>query len=1162
MAPSDDKYTPRHDVNLWSVPGDDSPQVSVQPHPHHHSDSNYRLTSHDSEYRMMHCGRVTSDTSNSRRRQNDNVEVDMPGDHAGNELWIQGGTSFSKQRALSSQTDVRYQHRLKAGLSRDNHMDGGSCWGVSRERGEDHRHFQAKRSCSQILALIGSEPDTKKTSGEMGNVAAAEHVQMFTNVDLTSKSVHSVDTSERTNIPGPPKAVEEMTGEVEGATVEDVEQSGEVEDKLNTDSDTTRHIGDVSPLARSSVDGVELSDKTEDQHIDAAPKTDSDVVVDVIGEDSPVTGSADTDTDLPAARIYADSEQVCFDICFSPLSDWASVDGASSQPSGDEWSLDSQTHNVGQHNSGLGQDEVSVSSDVSEGKGMHLMSPSGVAESEHECAQNTHMHTISQHSNDVGRNEVVVDMDIPDSKATGQDGPSYRHLDEHGYSDIPGGMASVDRVNGDTEDVGINEPVIDCHSFDVSGGCDIVNCHTEKCQPASGNVICSSSDAVNCDSVDSEIVKCQPPESNTLSPVININQNCSIAADVGVICHKDDTNVDSPHTNADHFHTYHATTDDCHIDDTNPDSCHTGDTTSNTVNCHTVECDKTIVSQSVGSGDVVDHLMMCHDDVTLTANCCESENIVTYVPPDTATISCHPDNVINDFKGFHCSPSTLDHICQENNRVITGDTDHNNVDSVDDYIDKQQSSDKDNVDSQFDVTEGGSKHKSEMNEISGLSDDRDSEGNDVINKDNDIFPVDDDEHIFVDRETEEEDIGDKNTQDCFIDTRSRVGIFDDKCYVNDECNKDGHFGDTCKIDNSGTDKICDLGEKETDDDTKLCDDCCVEADTFGDVGDHYDSHIDRCSHFENDNIHDTDCHNESHSDNRSRHHNNDIHEESCHLDNKKTDSCLVDDGFPTNSGRMSCDSSADNIAPMEYGIKANGDKTDCVTPGNDDLVSPCPGNTEDDKILGQSPTSETMPEQTTLEGNTPDSDKRGTTSVHQHAEECESPTLGRYTDTDSMDTIDTMYSSSLDSPPGTSPQQEQRPQQQGQRPQQQGHRLPHQGHRPQQQGQRPQLQGQIPQQHGQRPQQQGQIPQQEQRPQLGQIPQLQGQTPPQVEPDWPHHQRPICLPPAMGRRVDLRAAASLPTRGLPGSTPQLAVTCKRQEGNQPHYPLSVSLLGL
>ena len=1153
---------------------------------------------------MTDYGRVTSDTSNSRTRQNDNIEVDMLGCHAGNELWSQGGTSFSKQRALNSQTDVRYQHRLKAELNGDNRMDGSSCWDVSQEKGEDHRHFQAKRSCSQILALIGSEPETKKTSGEVGNVAAAEHIHTFTNVDMTVKSVNSVDTSEKTNIPRRPKAVEEMTGEVEGVTVEDAEQSGEIEDrhaeagvKLNTDSDTTRHIRDVSPLVRSSVDGVELSDQTEDQHIDAAPKTDSDVVVDVIGEDSPVRRNADADTDLPAARINADSEQVCFDICFSPLSDWASVGSTSSQPSGDEWSLDSQTHTVGQHNSGLRQGETAVSSDISGCKGMHLMSPSGIAESEHECSQNTHTHTISQHSSDVGHNEVLVDMDFADCEAMGQDGPNHSNLDERGYSDIPGDTASVGRVSGDTENVGINEPVIDCHSLDISGGCDIVNCHTEKCQPASGNVICYRSDAVNC-----EIVKCQPPESDTLSPMINIHQHCDIAADVDLICHKDDVNVDNPHTDTDLCHTYDATTDNCHIDHTNPDNCHIGDTTSNTVNCHTPECDMTIVSQTVGNGDAANHLVKCRD---VTVNCRQSGNIITCVPPNTATISCHADNVIDDCKGFHCSPSTLDHICQENNCVITGDTDHNNVDSVDDYIENQQGSNKNNVDSQFDVTERGSKHKIEMNEISVLSGDRDSEGNHVIDRDNDIFPVDDDGHIFVDRETEDEDVGDKNTQDCFIVTRSRVGIFDDKCYVNYGCNKDGQFGDICKRDNSGSDKICDLGEKETDDDTKLCDDCCVEGDNFGDVGDHNDSHVDRCSHFEDNSILDTDCHIESHSDNHSRHHNNDIHEESCHLDNKKTDSCIVVDGFHANS----CDSSADKIAPMKYGIKTHGDKTDCFTPGNDDLVSPCPGNTEDDKILGQSPMSETMPEQTT-----PDSDKKGTTNVYQHAEEGESPTLGRCTDTDSMDTVDTMYSSSLDSPCGTSPQQQgqrppqqwqrpqqqgQRPQQQGQRPQQQGQIPQQQGQRPQQQWQRPQLQGQIPQQQGQRPQQQwqrpqlqgqrpqqqGQIPQQQgQRPQLqgqipqqqgqrpqqqgqrpqqqGQRPQLQGQRPPQVEPDWPHHQHLICLPPAMGRRVDLRAAASLPTDGLPGSTPRVAVTCKRQEGNHPHYPLSVSLLDL
>ena len=923
-----------------------------------HRDRDCRMTSH--EHRTTQNDNVISDIPNPRGQQNDRDKVDMqmsPSGNdrdkvdmqmspSGNECWSENGETFDKQKALNSEIDMGYQQKLFPKLNRNIPSEG--CYPRDRSGEKRETDHPAKRSCSQILALIGNGQGIDRTLGKetlIGSNTAGGHAQMCAGVDMTSIcEVYLTEGPERTNISQTSETVGEMTGDIEGTIVDE---------------------------------DVEHLDEAEDTHPVAGAVRDSEknTAVNIIGDVSPMARSSDGDIDQLEDGADADSEKVCFDICFSPLSGWESADVSSD----DECPRGSDTHivNVSQHSDytdlrqelSVGLDAARVISQPCEREGIDLVSRSWLSHSQFDEVDCSDVPDYTASENTVGCHKGNKEINEP--------------IDCQ-YTD------TCDIVNCHTE-----ENYTDCHSVADSDDHDIVHCHTQEGDIEKCDIMCSGSDTIN-----SETVKCLSPDGY---------RDCVIAANADVVCHTDDTN---------------------------------------TVDFHTGDSERKSDNQSVGSGHV-NSLTKCHvvDDVTVSVNFSESGNIVKCLLPDSDIIDSHPgSDVINGFKAVCSSNSSSDHFDHKNNCVNADDTAHSNVDSTDSNIDVDGAiclvNNENNVDSKFDFIRRGNTFVSQTDDISGSSshvDDRNNEGCHVSDRDDDSCHVDDG-HMFVGREND----SDNNTRYCYFNEKFREDchsyVTDDKhSCITDGCDKDSHFNESCKRNillKSSSNKVCSTDENKFDGDTHFHDDGqFVDEKNYSWIGDNG-----------------------------------------------------VDTDDKPGSNFLSPESAADKTVTLESGVKTHSDRVDSYTPDGD-AANTCRGDFEEKKKKKQEDSSnDAVPQQTRSEDDKTESDTEGAVIKCAEVYESMSVSNDRCADTDSMDTTDTMYSSSLDSLHGNSPQQQQQ---------------------------------QWWQQRQQR----------------------------QIEPDWLQHQRHICLSPSMSRKPDIHAAAKMPTVEIPGIIPHIAVCCKRQKGN-------------
>ena len=632
-------------TDLWSTPGS--------------------VTSHSSLQRNQHSGMKSYDAdSHSQdpwRHQNDGVNVSLSKQGSRTDRHHNG------QSAASSywQDNLRSQDTFTRDLTNDDPSEENNSWNVSRRKKEADHQSRAKRSSSQILALIGKT--TPVVSGPMNTPGGRNDgvlVEMCDSVQVTNGTVCEVRVAECPDgrrICGISETVDESRVNVDvGGAVsgEDVERSDETsaclppskehsvqqhtsdsygtcslqssgeQDQFTTDgcrSDTT--LGRAALLTEASdVDCIyPVLTHTELPHMgeenSAGNIVEACVSVD-IADDVSQESSSDVSLEQAMGETDTDSEQMCFDICFSPLSECPSADTVTDQPTYDA-AMDHP--------------------------------------SDDECPQDADPHSTNQCS-DKGDDEVSAGLDVS-SPGRSQPGQS----DRMESMSPTGSIVVVDRAatsvvcDADTE--GLHEPVTDCHRVGSSGYCHIVNYrHTdeggniERCDIRGGDITSSDGNIVSCDTVGNENNNLPSPCGNVVRHVIN--KNCTTPAEANVTCHTDDI----CHTGE----TIVATCDTigadiCPMDDTDTDDRYEADNGTNivnlqvddgnivnlplphtdTTNCHRV--DDVINTSKVQSPVSKAEINMC--DIDGDIECSSVDNLDSNVDLGTNYVSCNVDYV-------------------------------------------------------------------------------------------------------------------------------------------------------------------------------------------------------------------------------------------------------------------------------------------------------------------------------------------------------------------------------------------------------------------------------------------------------------------------------------------------------------------------------------
>ena len=689
-------------TDLWSSPGNITSQSSLQ--------------------RNQHSGTKSYDTAchstDPWRHQNDcvNVSQSMQGPRT--------DPQHSGQSMASSywQDNLRSQDTFTLELTNDDLSTENNSRDVSRGKREAEHQFRAKRSSSQILALIGSTTPIVHGSGKTpGGRNDGALVEACESVDVTNETVCEVrlrEYSEEGRVCGTPENVDGTRANIDAEEAvggEDVERSDETGDGAclppsraqcvqqhtsvdGEDVERSDETGDGACLPPSraqcvqqhtSVDGedVERSDETGDgaclppsraqcvqQHtsVDGEDVERSDetgdgaclspsraqcgqqhtsdsyephslqgsgeqdqlttedgksnnivagISVDMPGSVSQESGS-DVILDRPMGETDTDSERMCFDICFSPLSQCPSADTPVDQPSYDA-AMDRPLDD--------------------------------------EFSQDTDPHTVNQCS-DIG-DEVSVGLDVSSSERS-QPGQSDRIelMSPTGSIDVVNSAATT--VVCDTAAKGLIKPATDCHAVSSSGDCHIVNYHQDndilRCDIRGGDLTCSDA-SDRCDTVGHENINLMSPCGNVVS-----HKNCTTAADPRVTCHGDDI---------------------CRTGEANVAPCDAVDTVispmddTDTYDCHADDNVKNVVNTLVYDG-----------------------NIVSPPLPYMDTPNCHmPGDVINTSK----VQSSVRNVVETSTCDTVGDIECSLVDNLDGNVDLDTSyacSTVDSVDYPPDVT--------------------------------------------------------------------------------------------------------------------------------------------------------------------------------------------------------------------------------------------------------------------------------------------------------------------------------------------------------------------------------------------------------------------------------------------------------------------------
>ena len=503
------------------------------------------VTSQSSLQRNQHSGTKSYDTGCHPpapwRHQNDGINVSQS---------IQGPRTdpqHSGQSMASSywQDNLRSQDTFTLELTKDDLSTENNSRDISRGKREAEHQFRAKRSSSQILALIGSTTRIVHGSGKTpGGRNDGALVEACESVDVTNETVCEVrlrEYPEEGRVCGTHENVDGTRANIDAEEAvggEDVERSDETGD------------GACLPCSRQQCGQQHTSDSCEHHSLQGSGEQDqlttedgkssnigADISVDMPGSVSQESGS-DVVLEPPMGETDTDSEQMCFDICFSPLSQCPSADTPVDQPSYDA-AMDRPLDD--------------------------------------EFSQDTDSHTVNQCS-DIG-DEVSVGLDVSSSERS-QPGQSDRIelMSPTGSIDVVNSAATI--VVCDTAAKGLIKPATDCHAVSSSGDCHIVNYHQDndilRCDIRGGDLTCSDA-SDRCDTVCNENI-------NLMSP-------CTTAADPRVTCHGDDI-----------CHTGEANVAPCDtvdtvispVDDTDTYDCHTDDNVKNVVN--TLVYDGNIVS--------------------------------------------------------------------------------------------------------------------------------------------------------------------------------------------------------------------------------------------------------------------------------------------------------------------------------------------------------------------------------------------------------------------------------------------------------------------------------------------------------------------------------------------------------------------------------------
>ena len=573
-------------TDLWSSPGNVTSQSSLQ--------------------RSQHSGTKSYDTgSHSQdpwRRQNDGVNVSLS--KQGSRI----DRHHNGQSAASSywQDNLRSQDTFTRDLINDDPSEENNSWDVSSGKKEADHQSRAKRSSSQILALIGKTTPvvdvSRKTPGGRNDDVLVEVCESVQVTNATVCEVRVAEYSDGSHVCGTSESVDETMANVTvegGVGGEDVERSDETsaclppskehsvqqhtsdsygtcslqssgeQDQLTTDGCRSDNTLGRAVLEASYVDCVDpILTHTELPHMgeekDAGNIIEAGVSVDIIGNVSQESGS-NVYLEPPMDEMDADSEQMCFDICFSPLSECPSADTETDQPAYDA-AMDHP--------------------------------------SDDECLQDVNSHTsdTTNQCSDKGDDEAGLDVSTSGMSQPGQSDRMVL-MSPTGSIDVVDCAATTVVCDADTE--GLHEPITDCHTVSSSGDCHIVNYrHTreggniERCDIRGGDITSSDGNIISCDTVDNEYNDLPSPCANVVHRVIN--KNCTTPAEANVTCHTDDI-CHTGEANVATCDTIDAGI--CPMDDTDTDDRYAADNGTN------------IVNLQVDDGNIV-NLPLPHRDTT------------------------------------------------------------------------------------------------------------------------------------------------------------------------------------------------------------------------------------------------------------------------------------------------------------------------------------------------------------------------------------------------------------------------------------------------------------------------------------------------------------------------------------------------------------------